>query len=188
MPSSSLARVGDAQHGSSRQPATQRADPEAATKPPAAEGNTARESARPPAVKRRAVDESSLKAWVAILGAISKQKPAVASMFQHASPLRIEAGVVHVAFPPGGFATEHATSKDARELVAAIASKHFGEATQLEIDLSGEHADVETVAEQRSAEKAAALAEERRRVEQHPMVQTALEVFDAEIRDIRLPE
>jgi hypothetical protein len=109
-------------------------------------------------------------------------------MFQHGSPLRIEAGVVQVAFPPGGFATEHATSKDARELVAAIASAHFGEPTQLEIDVSGEHADVQTVAEQRRAEKAVALAEERRGVEEHPMVQTAIEVFDAEIRDIRLPE
>jgi len=187
-PSSSPPQVRDAQRDSPRRSAAQHPDPAAATRPPAAVRDTSREASRPPVIKRRVVDEASLEAWVAILGAISKKKPAVASMFQHASPLRVEAGVVHVAFPPGGFATEHATAKDARELVAAIASKHFGEATALEIDLSGEHADVETVAEQRSAEKAVALAEERRRVEQHPMVQTALEVFDAEIRDIRLPE
>lgn len=186
--SSSSPRVRDPQQDSARRPATQRPDPAAATKPSAAERNTPREPVRPSVEKRRAVDEGSWEAWKAILGAIAKQKPAVASMFQHGSPLRIEAGVVQVAFPPGGFATEHATSKDARELVAAIASAHFGEPTQLEIDVSGEHADVQTVAEQRRAEKAVALAEERRGVEEHPMVQTAIEVFDAEIRDIRLPE
>jgi hypothetical protein len=144
-----------------------------------------REPASTP-VKRRVLDQAALDAWTAMLGKLSEKKAAVASLYDHASPLRVEPGTVVVAFAPGGFAAEHASSDKARALLVQVASEHFARPTTLEIELGAQHAEVETVAEQRAAKKAASLAAARKRVEEHPVVKAAIEAFDAEIRDVRL--
>jgi DNA polymerase-3 subunit gamma/tau len=123
--------------------------------------------------------------WDAILAALRARKPPVASVYEHAAPLVVGPGRLHLAFEPGSFLSGQAA--DSKALVAEVASAHFGVNTVVELDETGRHQEAETVAARNSAELSARRAEARRRVEEHPLVRAAVDVLGAQLREVRLP-
>jgi len=128
---------------------------------------------------------SVTSAWEAILADLRERKPAVASVYEHAAAVQVGPDRVVLAFEPGSFLLAQAT--ESREVVAEAAAAHFGAATVVELDDTGRHAGVETVAARNSAEQAARRADAKKRVEEHPLVRAAVDLLGAELRDVRLP-
>jgi DNA polymerase-3 subunit gamma/tau len=128
-----------------------------------------------------------LRAWEAILAAIRDDKPALASVYEHAAPLEVSAQRVHLAYRDGTFLAEQAAANEAQAILAGAASKHFGSEVAIEIDLGSRHDEVQSVAAKNAAALAARVQAARERVKQHPLVAAAVEHLGAELREVRLP-
>ncbi len=129
-----------------------------------------------------------LDAWQAVVARLAPDKPRVASIFEHAAPLVVEPGRVVLGLEAGSFIAEQAKEADAQALLRQAATDHFGVPTDVELELGGGHGKVQTLAAKHSAEQAARLAAAREVVATHPLVQDAIEVLGAELKDVRLPD
>jgi DNA polymerase-3 subunit gamma/tau len=135
----------------------------------------------------RKLDTDQMKAWRAILSEVAKERPAVASVFEHAAPLSVQPGKISLGYAKQSFLLQQATEQDALELLGRVATSHFGQNTEVMLDESDEHASVQTVAQENSAHQAARVQAARKRVEDHPLVSAAMDILGAELRDVRLP-
>jgi hypothetical protein len=114
-------------------------------------------------------------------------RPALASVLEHAAPLEVRAERVLLGYAPGDFLGAQAADEDAALLLQREVRAHFGVATKVELDLSMRKAEVATVASIDDAKKKALLAAARAAVEKHPLVQKAIQIFGAELREVRIP-
>ena len=133
------------------------------------------------------LDETTLATLRTILARVAEQRAAVASLFEHASPLRIDAKRVVFAFAPSSFLLQQVQEPGVIELLTAAVTEHFGQPTVVEIDTAGHHLEVETVAARDAALRAAEIARARKAVTDHPLVQAAISELGAELKDVRLP-
>jgi DNA polymerase-3 subunit gamma/tau len=130
-----------------------------------------------------------LDAWRAIVDGVRRLRPPVASVFEHAMPLRVERDSVVVGFEASAaFLCARANETEALEALTQAARSHFGAPTRVEIDgaarsVPGARTLASIAAEQRGVD----LAKARAAVEGHPVVRTAMRLFDAQLRDVRLP-
>lgn len=123
--------------------------------------------------------------WRAILTKVAQRKGNVASIYEHAAPLRIAPGKLVLGMEQGSFLWQQAHNAEALGLVAAVASAHFGSPTEIAFDESA-GTDVTTLAQHNKLERDARHEEAIRRVAEHPAVREAIREFDAELRDVRL--
>lgn len=128
-----------------------------------------------------------LEAWEAILVIVRDDKPALASVYEHAAPLEVTEARVHLAYREGTFLAEQAAASEARAILAAAASRHFGQDVEIEVQLGARHGEVQSVAAKNAAALAARVEAARERVRQHPLVAAAVEHLGAELREVRLP-
>jgi len=151
---------------------------------------TARESVHAHDVDAQAADNesSALNAWRAILARVRSDHPAVAATLELAAPLTITPEKLVVGFEPGSFEDGRATESDARSIVALAAAAHFATTSpHVHFDMSTRGAKLASVASLDAAKRKAAALRARAAVERHPLVQAALTIFNAELKDIRLP-
>jgi hypothetical protein len=128
---------------------------------------------------------ANLDDWRAILARIRVLKGHVAAVFEQGVPLEVTAQRVLVGFQAQSFEGAQASEPEAMDLLQREARAHFGGDTKVALDLSA-RAGV-TVAAIDAAERKAELAKARAAVEHDPMVQKAIAIFGAELREIRLP-
>jgi DNA polymerase-3 subunit gamma/tau len=167
-------------------PAPAYAAPPAPRSPAAAPQAQAAPKSAPPAPKPRELGGDRLRDWSAIVARVGDDKPSAASVLAHATPLEVEPGRVVVAYA-NAFLESQAAQADVKRLLEAAAEAHFGLATVIEVDKSGRHGEVETVAQKQEKEHTQRIEAARRRVQEHPLVHAALDIFKAELRDVRLP-
>ncbi len=135
----------------------------------------------------REMSEETLTAWRAILAIVAADKAPVASVFEHGSPLVVQSGRIVLGYKEGSFLVQQASAAPATSLLGAAAQQHFGTPCEIELDLSGKHHQVQTMAAKNSAELAARTAAAREQVAQQPAVRMAIEVLGAELQQVRLP-
>ena len=130
-----------------------------------------------------------LAVWRAILDRLRAARPALASVLEHAAPLELGASRVVVGFEPSaGFFAARASEPEALEALTREIRAHFGAPTQVALDLSARpSAGVRTVASIDGERRSADLAKARAAIERHPLVQEAVRVFGATVRDVKLP-
>jgi DNA polymerase-3 subunit gamma/tau len=130
-----------------------------------------------------------LDAWRAIVDGVRQARPPLASVLEHAMPLRVEREALVLGFEASAaFLCARASEAEALDTLTRAARAHFGASTRVEIDASarsvpGTKTLASIAAEQRSAE----LAKARAAIEGHPVVRAAIRLFDAQLRDVRLP-
>jgi hypothetical protein len=161
------------------------------------EGHVAADRAGSPALEAtpvpvRAVTESGaetrIELWRSILARIRNVRPAVAATLELAAPNVITRERIVLGFEPGSFEDGRAEESDARTILTEEAKAFFcGVAPAVTFDVASQGARGSSVASLDAAKRKAALAEARARVENHPLVQRAIAVFDAELKDIRIP-
>ena len=93
-----------------------------------------------------------------------------------------------LGFDAGSFEDGRAEESDARTVLTDVAKAFFGGAAPaVTFDMSARGSKGASVASLDAAKRKAAIAEARAVVEKHPLVQKAIAIFDAELKDIRLP-
>jgi DNA polymerase III subunit gamma/tau len=143
----------------------------------------------PTPVPASAVAESpQIGVWRSILAIVKKSHPAIAATLELAAPNVVTEERIVLGFEPGSFEDGRAGESDARTVLGESAQRFFGAAAPaVTFDVTARGAKVASVASLDAAKRRAAVAEARSAVERHPLVQKAIAIFDAELKDIRLP-
>jgi len=148
-----------------------------ATPAPTVSGGSPQTLEVPPVVETAAADmaatESALPAsadlelaWERVVADVTKRKALLGSVLQHASPLRVEEGVLTLALQASGFHREMLNDRGNKELINEAVERHVASARRFELDANG---------------GAAAGGAAR----SHPAVQTALSAFQGEVVAVR---
>jgi DNA polymerase-3 subunit gamma/tau len=154
------------------------AAPRAPAPPPAPPGSRARPLEAEPLIETAAADmavtESTLPppagledAWVRVVTDVMKRKAVLGSVLQHATPLRVEGGVLTLALQASGFHREMLNDRGSKELINEAVQRHVASARRFELD---------------ATDGAAGGGGGARN---HPAVQAALSAFQGEVVAVR---
>jgi DNA polymerase-3 subunit gamma/tau len=130
--------------------------------------------------------------WRAIVERVRIARPDVASVLEHALPLEVTRERVVFGFAPtDAFLAARAAEAEALDLVSRSVRTHFGAPTQVEVRsataLASLPSGVRTVAAIDAEHREEDLAKARQSIEHHPLVREAIRLFDAQLRDVKLP-
>ena len=130
-----------------------------------------------------------VETWRALIARIKETKPAIAATLELAAPNMVTRDRIILGFEPGSFEDGRAEESDARTVLTQIAHAFFGGMAPPEVvfDMSAHGSKGASVASLDAAKRKAALIEARAIVSNHPLVKKAIALFDAELKDIRLP-
>jgi DNA polymerase-3 subunit gamma/tau len=131
---------------------------------------------------------SPLPVFRAILLRLAETRPALASIFEHASVRELTSERAVFAFEAQSFAGAQAKEPEALDVVTRAVRAHFGAPTQVLIDLSAEPRSGETVAVAAAALRKEVSDKARAAAAAHPLVVEALRLFGGELREVRLRE
>jgi hypothetical protein len=134
------------------------------------------------------VEAPHIHVWRSILAHVKRTHPAVAATLELAAPQVVSEDRILLGFEPGSFEDGRAGESDAEHVLAEAARQHFGtRAPTVTFDVTVRGAKAASIASLDAAKRRAELAAARAMVEHHPLVQKAIAIFDAELKDIRLP-
>jgi DNA polymerase-3 subunit gamma/tau len=130
-----------------------------------------------------------VETWRALIARIKETKPAIAATLELAAPNMVTRDRIILGFEPGSFEDGRAEESDARTVLTQMAHAFFGGMAPPEVvfDMSAHGSKGASVASLDAAKRKAALIEARAVVSNHPLVKKAIALFDAELKDIRLP-
>jgi DNA polymerase III subunit gamma/tau len=118
---------------------------------------------------------------------VRKVKPAVAATLELAAPIAVTRERIVLGFEHDSFEDGRAGEMDARDVLTAEAQQFFGAETSVSFEVAARGSKLASVAYLDAAKRKLAVQEARASVEKHRLVQKALEIFDAELKDIKLP-
>jgi DNA polymerase-3 subunit gamma/tau len=149
-----------------------------------------------PPVATEGVAPPDLEAWRDIVERVRAERPPLASLFEHAAPTAVGPTGVVVRFDAqAAFLHARALEFDALEVLRRAVRAHFGASVSVAID-SGSPASsgapaspgAKTLASLEAERRSAEQSQARAAVEAHPVVRQAIALFEAQLRDIRLPD
>ncbi|AKV02056.1 DNA polymerase III subunits gamma and tau [Labilithrix luteola] len=132
-------------------------------------------------------DSPMIQTWRAILAKLREVKPAVASTLELAAPLTITPEKILLGFEPESFEDSRKVDTDASLILTEVARAYFGADTVVSLEVTQRGSKLASIASLDAAKKRQALIEARQAVEKHQLVQKAIAIFDAELKDIKLP-
>lgn len=132
-------------------------------------------------------DDDLLTTWRALLERVRRTRPDVASTLDLAAPLVVSRERITLGFEPESFEDARREDTEAKTVLTEIAHAYFGAPTVVTLEVSARGSRLASVASIDAAKKRQAVIEARAAVEKHPLVQAAIAVFEAELKDIRLP-
>jgi hypothetical protein len=138
----------------------------------------------------RPTPDADADPWRAILERVRVARPAIASVLEHAIPLEVSASQVIVSFEANdGFLSARASEREAIDVLTRETRAHFGAPTHVAIDASGKRAanGARAVASVDAERRAAENARARAAVQAHPVVEEAIRLFGAKLKDVKLP-
>jgi DNA polymerase-3 subunit gamma/tau len=147
--------------------------------PVTSEFEVARPAAKP--------ESDTLMTWRALIDRVRKISPPVAAMLDLAIPMTITKDRLVIGVEEESFEHFRADQTDARNVLTEQARVHFGVNTEVIFEQSAKGAKVASVAFLDAAKKRQAVIEARAAVEKHPLVQHAIRLFQAELKDVKLP-
>jgi DNA polymerase-3 subunit gamma/tau len=106
-------------------------------------------------------------AWERVVTDVMKRKAVLGSVLQHATPLRVEDGVLTLALQASGFHREMLNDRGSKELINEAVQRHVASARRFELDANGGAASGGGGARN------------------HPAVQAALSAFQGEVVAVR---
>lgn len=126
-------------------------------------------------------------AWREVLVAVRAKRPALASVLEHAALLRFGASRVELGYESNSFLLGQANEPVAKDILAGALAAHFGGPVDLSIETIATKTHTVSVASLDTADRKLKLDAARRAVANHPLVTAVIEVFGAELQDVRLP-
>jgi DNA polymerase-3 subunit gamma/tau len=126
--------------------------------------------------------------WRAILELVRASNPPLAVVFEHAVPVEVTRARIVLGYAPDDLLGSRASEDDALSALTSAARSHFGATVAVTVDVKQRAGKTGSVHAIESAERRAEVAKARAAVENHPLVRDIVRVFDAELRDIKLPK
>ncbi|WP_437279217.1 DNA polymerase III subunit gamma/tau [Sorangium sp. So ce375] len=151
--------------------------------PPAAQSPAPPSSAPPPAMSA-----ADLATWRAVIAAVRAQRPALASVLEHAAVLELTPTRVALGYEANSFLAGQATEPVSRDLLARVLGAHFGGPAELVFETITRGSAGPSLAQVETAERKARVDAAKRAVAEHPLVTAAIELLGAELKDVRLSQ
>lgn len=124
-----------------------------------------------------------------VVAVLMETRPALGAVLLHATPTRVDAKELIIAFPPGSFYRRQADAPEAKNAIAEIAERVLGGRPRVEvIERGDEEARAPTIAELETERQRARWEATRKKALNHPIVVEALSIFEAsaELAEVRL--
>ncbi|MBX3214012.1 MAG: DNA polymerase III subunit gamma/tau [Labilithrix sp.] len=161
------------------------AEPVPARNPPVTDDFEVTRAAEPPAARTR--ESEALVAWRALIDRVRKVSPPAAAMLDLAVPLTVTPDKLVLGVEDESFEGVRAEQIDARAVLTAEARAHFGADTEVVFERAVKGSKMASVAYLDAAKRKQMQIDARAAVENHVLVQHAMRVLGAELKDVKLP-
>jgi DNA polymerase-3 subunit gamma/tau len=136
----------------------------------------------------RAADELVAKVRT-FVARVREENAALAAHLEHAGPLELSAEKLVLGYEDGAFSALSAMQPEHEGLLARAAAATLGEGVAVVLDTTVDPDKIPmSVAALDAEARRKALEAARLAVANHPLVKLALEVFEADLRDVKLPQ
>ena len=133
------------------------------------------------------LDEQTLGAWREIIALLGEQNAGLASVLEHVVPVRVTPREVRLGIEQGSFYEVQLRDDKSIDLLTRVVRGYFHAATEVSLAIDGPAPSARrTLYDVEEQERRQRLALERRALEQHPLVRTAVEKLGARILDIKI--
>jgi DNA polymerase-3 subunit gamma/tau len=141
--------------------------------------------AAPPAPK--AQPHGSHSDWERFVAYVVEKRPAVGSVLEHGSPLKLEPGQMEIGFPVGSYYLTSAQDADSIKEIRELVQEFSGIATTVRIKpIIPETGDSpQSLAEKKKCDREQRFEGLKQEVAAHPVINEALRLFGGTITDIR---
>ena len=135
----------------------------------------------------KAAHHGSHSDWERFVAFAVERRPAIGSVLEHGSPLKLEAGVMEIGFPSNSYYLTAAQDSDAIAQIQELSAEFGGTAVSVKIKaIVPETGDApQSLAEKKKSDQEQRLESLRQEVASHPVINDALRIFDATITEIR---
>jgi DNA polymerase-3 subunit gamma/tau len=135
--------------------------------------------------KSSPADSRFPKGWKDLVAVVSKKKPSIGSVLNHARPLEVSPEQVKIALIPNSFFADQMKNDRNKRDLQQICRDFFRADTRLVIETAGEDAGP-TLSEAREQERKQTEDGIKKDSTAHPAVQEAIRVFGAEVEQIKI--
>jgi len=145
------------------------------------------QKAKPEAPPRQSAPADSRfpQGWQELVAFVSKKKPSIGSVLNHARPLEVSPRQVKIALIPNSFFADQMKNDRNKKDLQKICRDFFKADTKLLIETAGEEAGP-TLSEAREEERRQTEDNIKKDSLSHPSVQEAIRVFGAEVEQVRI--
>ena len=125
--------------------------------------------------------------WERFVAYIVEKRPAIGSVLEHGSPLKLEPGLMEIGFPAGSYYLTSAQDTDSIKEIRELAQEFSGAATTVKIrPIIPETGDSPlSLAEKKKSDREQRIEGLKQEVAAHPVINEALRLFGGSITDIR---
>jgi DNA polymerase-3 subunit gamma/tau len=143
--------------------------------------------AHPPPAPANVQPPGSHSDWERFVAFVVEKRPAIGSVLEHGSPLKLEPGVMEIGFPSNSYYLTSAQDPDSVKEVQNLAREFSGTATSVKIRaIVPETGDSpQSLAEKKKHDQEQRRENLKREVAEHPLINKALSLFGGTITDIR---
>jgi DNA polymerase-3 subunit gamma/tau len=134
-----------------------------------------------------AAESETIQTWRVLINRVRAVSPQVAAMLDLAIPIAVGPERVVVGIEDDSFENVRAEQTDARAVLTAEARAHFGTSTEVVFERTARGSKVASIAYLDAAKKRQMMLEARAAIERHKLVQHAIRLFGAELKDVKLP-
>jgi DNA polymerase-3 subunit gamma/tau len=138
-----------------------------------------------PPKKSSPSDSRFPQGWQDLVAFVSKKKPSIGSVLNHARPLEVSPRQVKIALIPNSFFADQMKNDRNKKDLQKICRDFFKAETKLIIEAAGEEAGP-TLSEAREQERKQTEDTIKKDSISHPSVQEAIRVFGAEVEQVRI--
>jgi len=170
-----VSAAGERERSETRQAPTQPTQPAKAVQP------------APAAPAPKAQPHGSHSDWERFVAFVVERRPAIGSVLEHGSPLKLEPGLMEIGFPAGSYYLTSAQDADSIKEIQGLAQEFSGAATTVRIrPIIPETGDSpQSLAEKKKCDRERRIEELKQEVAAHPVINEALRLFGGTITDIR---
>jgi DNA polymerase-3 subunit gamma/tau len=125
--------------------------------------------------------------WERFVAFVVEKRPAVGSVLEHGSPLKLESGLMEIGFPAGSYYLTSAQDADSIREIKELAEEFRGADTVVKIrSITPETgASPRSLAEKKKSDREERVESLKQEVAAHPVINEALRLFGGTITDIR---
>ncbi|HUU00955.1 MAG TPA: DNA polymerase III subunit gamma/tau [Myxococcota bacterium] len=140
-----------------------------------------------PATQAVGTSDGFPKEWQKLVAMVSRRRPSLGSVLNHAYPLEVSAERVCIALEPGSFFADQMKVERNRRELEKYCRELFGQETRLSVEDRRADQGV-TLAQALDDERQTRMDEQRNQALSHPMVKEAIKIFGAEVAQVKTTE